>query len=138
MSIEGGIRGNQQRLVCPNCGKVFFAWRPDDLPGQKVKCYFCKHEFADEAALRPGPGADACRGSPAGDTARPTCARGSASRSGLVSDRRSSHDRSEQRPDARGQRHGEGSPERDAHGADGHARTAGARSHAAQEREEYQ
>ena len=55
MSIEGGIRGNQQRLVCPNCGKVFFAWRPDDLPGQKVKCYFCKHEFADEAALRPVP-----------------------------------------------------------------------------------
>ena len=55
MSIEGGIPGNQQRLVCPNCGKVFFAWRPDDLPGQKVKCYFCKHEFADEAALRPPP-----------------------------------------------------------------------------------
>lgn len=55
MSIEGGIPGNQQRLICPNCGKVFFAWRPDDLPGQKVKCYFCKHEFADEAALRPPP-----------------------------------------------------------------------------------
>ena len=55
MSIEGGIPGNQQRLVCPNCGKVFFAWRPDDLPGQKVKCYFCKHEFADDAALRPPP-----------------------------------------------------------------------------------
>ena len=55
MSIEGGIPGNQQRLVCPNCGKVFFAWRPDELPGQKVKCYFCKHEFADEAALRPPP-----------------------------------------------------------------------------------
>jgi hypothetical protein len=55
LSIEGGIPGNQQRLVCPNCGKVFFAWRPDDLPGQKVKCYFCKHEFADDAALRPPP-----------------------------------------------------------------------------------
>ncbi len=55
MSIEGGIPGNQQRLECPNCGKVFFAWRPDELPGQKVKCYFCKHEFADEAALRPPP-----------------------------------------------------------------------------------
>ena len=55
MSIEGGIPGNQHRLVCPNCGKVFFAWRPDDLPGQKVKCYFCRHEFADEAALRPPP-----------------------------------------------------------------------------------
>jgi hypothetical protein len=55
LSIEGGIPGNQQRLVCPKCGKIFFAWRPDDLPGQKVKCYFCKHEFADEAALRPTP-----------------------------------------------------------------------------------
>jgi hypothetical protein len=55
LSIEGGIPGNQQRLTCPNCGKVFFAWRPDELPGQKVKCYFCKHEFADEAALRPPP-----------------------------------------------------------------------------------
>jgi hypothetical protein len=55
LSIEGGIPGNQQRLVCPHCGKVFFAWRPDDLPGQKVKCYFCKHEFADEAAMRPPP-----------------------------------------------------------------------------------
>ena len=55
MSIEGGIRGDQQRLVCPNCGKVFFAWRPDELPGQKIKCYFCRHEFADEAAQRPAP-----------------------------------------------------------------------------------
>jgi hypothetical protein len=55
LSIEGGIPGHQQRLVCPNCGKVFFAWRPDELPGQKVKCYFCKHEFADDAALRPPP-----------------------------------------------------------------------------------
>jgi hypothetical protein len=55
LSVEGGIPGNQQRLVCPNCGKVFFAWRPDEAPGQKVKCYFCKHEFADEAAMRPAP-----------------------------------------------------------------------------------
>jgi hypothetical protein len=53
LSIEGGIPGNQQRLVCPNCGKVFFAWRPDEVPGQKIKCYFCRHEFADEAAMRP-------------------------------------------------------------------------------------
>jgi len=53
LSVEGGIPGNQHRLVCPNCGKVFFAWRPDDLPGQKIKCYFCRHEFADEAAQRP-------------------------------------------------------------------------------------
>jgi hypothetical protein len=55
LSIEGGVRGNQRRLVCPNCGKVFFSWRPDELPGQKVKCYFCRHEFADEAAMRPVP-----------------------------------------------------------------------------------
>jgi hypothetical protein len=55
LSVEGGIRGNQRRLVCPKCGKVFFAWRPDELPGQKIKCYFCRFEFADEAALRPAP-----------------------------------------------------------------------------------
>ncbi|HEY6928500.1 MAG TPA: hypothetical protein VJA66_02385 [Thermoanaerobaculia bacterium] len=55
VSVEGGIRGNQQRFVCSNCGKVFFAWRPDAEPGVKVKCYFCKHEFEDEAAKRPRP-----------------------------------------------------------------------------------
>jgi predicted nucleic acid-binding Zn-ribbon protein len=55
LSIEGGIPGNQQRLVCPNCGKAFFAWRPDEAPAQKIKCYFCRHEFADEAAMRPVP-----------------------------------------------------------------------------------
>jgi hypothetical protein len=55
LSVEGGIRGNQQRLVCPNCRKVFFAWRPDELQGQKIKCYFCRFEFADEAAERPAP-----------------------------------------------------------------------------------
>jgi hypothetical protein len=72
LSIEGGIPGNQQRLVCPNCGKVFFAWRPDDLPGQKVKCYFCKHEFADEAALRPPPPAPiAAAPEPAAETGTP-------------------------------------------------------------------
>jgi hypothetical protein len=67
LSIEGGIRGHQQRLVCPNCGKVFFAWRPDDLPGQKIKCYFCRHEFADEAAMRqaPAPLPSTAPGSPA-------------------------------------------------------------------------
>ena len=39
-------------IVCPHCGKIFFAWRPDTEPGVKVKCYFCKHEFEDEAAKR--------------------------------------------------------------------------------------
>jgi hypothetical protein len=53
VSVEGGIRGYQQRFVCPKCGKVFFAWRPDTEPGVKVKCYFCKNEFEDEAAKRP-------------------------------------------------------------------------------------
>ncbi|HEX4440038.1 MAG TPA: hypothetical protein VH854_08190 [Thermoanaerobaculia bacterium] len=47
------MKGTQQRMTCPNCGKVFFAWRPDDLPGAKVKCYFCGHTFEDEAAKRP-------------------------------------------------------------------------------------
>jgi hypothetical protein len=59
LSVEGGMKGNQQRLVCPNCGKVFFAWRPDEHPAVKIKCYFCRHEFADAAALReflPPPG----------------------------------------------------------------------------------
>ena len=53
MSIEGGMSGNQKRFVCPNCGKVFFAWRPDTAPGVKVRCYFCKKEMEDEASQRP-------------------------------------------------------------------------------------
>jgi len=55
MSVEGGISGNQQRLTCPRCGKVFFAWRPDTAVGAKVKCYFCKNEFEDDAARRTPP-----------------------------------------------------------------------------------
>lgn len=55
MSIEGGMSGNQKRFVCPNCGKVFFAWRPDTAPGVKVKCYFCKKEMEDEASKRTPP-----------------------------------------------------------------------------------
>ena len=55
VSIEGGMSGNQQRFVCGNCGKVFFAWRPDTDPGQKIKCYFCKQELADEATTRVRP-----------------------------------------------------------------------------------
>ena len=53
MSIEGGIKGDQKKLTCPKCGKVFTAWRPDTAPGAKVKCYFCKTEFEDEASRRP-------------------------------------------------------------------------------------
>ena len=55
MSIEGGIAGNQQKLTCPNCGKVFTAWRPDTAPGVKVKCYFCKTEVEDDASRRVRP-----------------------------------------------------------------------------------
>ncbi len=55
MSVEGGIRGSQQRFVCPHCGMVFFAWRPDTAPGQKFKCYFCKKEMEDDAARRVPP-----------------------------------------------------------------------------------
>jgi hypothetical protein len=47
------VKGIQRRLECPKCGKAFFAWRPDDLPGAKVKCYFCGNQFEDEAARRP-------------------------------------------------------------------------------------
>ena len=47
------MKGTQRRMVCEKCGKVFFSWRPDDLPGAQVKCYFCGHTFADEAARRP-------------------------------------------------------------------------------------
>lgn len=69
VSIEGGIPGQQQRLECPNCGKIFFAWRPDEGPAVKVKCYFCRHEFADEAALRPVPAPPAPAETPLADAA---------------------------------------------------------------------
>jgi hypothetical protein len=52
LSVEGGIRGEQRRIVCVHCGKVFFAWRPDTAPGAKIKCYFCKKEMEDEASRR--------------------------------------------------------------------------------------
>jgi len=59
------MKGTQCRMTCPNCGKVFFAWRPDDLPGAKVKCYFCGHSFEDEAAKRPPIAAPAVAAAPA-------------------------------------------------------------------------
>jgi hypothetical protein len=55
LSVEGGIQGDQQKLTCPKCHKVFTAWRPDTAPGVKVKCYFCKTEVEDDAARRPRP-----------------------------------------------------------------------------------
>jgi hypothetical protein len=78
MSVEGGIRGEQRRFVCGNCGKVFFAWRPITAPGVKVKCYFCKKEMEDEASRRapapaPAPAAAAPAPAPAAPAA-PTAA----------------------------------------------------------------
>ena len=52
MSIEGGMKGMQQTFECPRCGKSFTFWRPETHPGVRVKCYFCKNEFEDEAARR--------------------------------------------------------------------------------------
>jgi DNA-directed RNA polymerase subunit RPC12/RpoP len=46
------VKGTQRKLTCPRCGKAFTAWRPDDLPGAPVKCYFCGNQFEDEAAKR--------------------------------------------------------------------------------------
>jgi hypothetical protein len=53
MSTEGGMKGNQHKITCPNCKRVFTAWRPDTAPAVKVKCYYCKTEVEDEAAKRP-------------------------------------------------------------------------------------
>jgi len=53
MSVEGGMKGLQKTFQCPRCGKSFTFWRPETHPGVKVKCYFCKNEFEDEAAKRP-------------------------------------------------------------------------------------
>jgi hypothetical protein len=66
------MKGKQRRMVCEKCGKVFFSWRPDDLPGAQVKCYFCGHTFADEAARRPPLPAPAPAPAPA--TATPAAA----------------------------------------------------------------
>jgi uncharacterized Zn finger protein (UPF0148 family) len=49
------VKGTQRRLECPKCGKPFFAWRPEVLPGAKVKCYLCGNQFEDEAAMRKAP-----------------------------------------------------------------------------------
>lgn len=52
MSVEGGMKGMQQTFTCPRCAKSFTFWRPETHPGVKVKCYFCKNEFEDEASRR--------------------------------------------------------------------------------------
>jgi hypothetical protein len=69
------MKGTQRRLVCPQCGKGFFAWRPDELPGAPVKCYFCGHQFEDDAAKRkpaPAPAAPAAAEAAAAEPAKPS------------------------------------------------------------------
>ena len=71
------MKGTQQRIVCPSCSKVFFAWRPDELPGAAVKCYFCGKSFEDEAAKRKRPEPPpAPAPAPAASPAAPTAAAG--------------------------------------------------------------
>jgi hypothetical protein len=65
------MSGMQQRIVCANCGKVFFAWRPDTEPGAKIKCYFCKKEMEDEVAKRPRPEPPAAPAAPPAAPAGP-------------------------------------------------------------------
>ncbi|HKB69725.1 MAG TPA: hypothetical protein VKH46_02715 [Thermoanaerobaculia bacterium] len=48
-----GIDGNRGTFRCPKCAKRFTYWRPDALPGAKVKCYYCGADFEDDAARRP-------------------------------------------------------------------------------------
>jgi hypothetical protein len=60
------VKGTQHRLECPKCGKAFFAWRPDELKGAAVKCYFCGNQFEDAAAHRPAPPAPAAQAPAAG------------------------------------------------------------------------
>jgi hypothetical protein len=48
-----GIDGNRTTFTCPSCAKRFTYWRPEALPGAKVKCYYCGVEFEDDAARRP-------------------------------------------------------------------------------------
>jgi DNA-directed RNA polymerase subunit RPC12/RpoP len=72
------MKGTQRRLQCPKCGKGFFAWRPDDLPGAPVKCYFCGTQFEDDAAKRkpvaaaPTPPAPEAEPTPPAPEAAPT------------------------------------------------------------------
>jgi len=48
-----GVDGTRKIYRCPKCRKRFSFWRPEALPGAKVKCYYCETEFDDEATRRP-------------------------------------------------------------------------------------
>ena len=73
------MKGTQHRLECPKCGKAFFAWRPDELKGATVKCYFCGNQFEDAAARRPAPPPPAPAATPTASAAPATPAEGKAS-----------------------------------------------------------
>ena len=73
------MKGTQRRMVCEKCGKVFFSWRPEELPGAQVKCYFCGHTFADDAAKRPPLAVSAPRRPAAPPAAAPAAAPADAS-----------------------------------------------------------
>ncbi len=38
------MNGGRQLFTCPECGKWFFYWVPENLAQPKVKCYFCSAE----------------------------------------------------------------------------------------------
>ena len=65
------MKGTQRLLTCPGCGKSFFAWRPDELQGARVKCYFCGNQFEDEAAKRPAPAPPVTAANPPAPAAPP-------------------------------------------------------------------
>jgi hypothetical protein len=65
------MKGTQKKFTCPKCGKVFTAWRPDELPGAPVKCYFCGNQFGDEAAKRPPLAPPASEAAPPASEAAP-------------------------------------------------------------------
>ena len=60
-----GIDGKRETFRCPSCRKRFSYWRPDALPGAKVKCYYCGAEIEDDAAKRPPVAAPAPPADPA-------------------------------------------------------------------------
>jgi hypothetical protein len=65
-----GIDGNRKTFRCPGCARRFTFWRPDALPGIKVKCYYCGNDFEDDAARRtppPAPAAPPPAGAPSPD-----------------------------------------------------------------------
>jgi hypothetical protein len=46
------LPGSRATYRCPACRKTFVFWRPAAVRGVKVKCYFCRTEFDDDASCR--------------------------------------------------------------------------------------